>query len=267
MEFIKIKSKNELAIFYQAFYESLPAPFDSMWDEITGNAAHWSIVHQGQTIGFYVIDDANVLNNFFLLEAHLPLLEDIFAKILAQHKIKSGILSTNAPVFVSACADFARTIAPHSYLFQDHQKREIPAPTLANGAQPRLKLAQTGDFKSAIDFGVVAIGADKTWLEGYYALRIERQELYLWQTDEEIIGACEARKSDTQAGVGDIGMVVAIPYRRQGVGAYLLNQAKEVCYKRGLTPICSCEKDNVGSRKSIYKAGFVSKHRIVSVGF
>jgi predicted acetyltransferase len=267
MDFIKVESKNELTTLYQAFYQSLHAPFDSMWDEIAGTAAQWKVIHENQAIGFYVIDDANALLNFFLVEAYLPALEDIFARVISKHKIKSGILSTNAPVFVSACADFAGTIAPHSYLFQDYQKCVVPAPVLANGVQPTLKLAQTTDYQAAVDFGVVAIEADRTWLEGYYALRIERQELYLWQTNEEIIGACEARKSDTQAGIGDIGMVVGISYRRQGVGAYLLNQAKEICYQQGLTPICSCEKDNVGSRKSIYKAGFVSKHRIVSVGF
>ncbi|EAY28700.1 GNAT family N-acetyltransferase [Microscilla marina] len=267
MEFIKVKSKNNLSTIYPAFYASLHASFDGMWDQITGNATHWSISHQHKNIGFYVIDDANILINFFLIETALPLLEEVFAQLLAQHKVKSGIVSTNAPVFVSACADFAHTITPHSYLFQDHKKRDLVAPALANGTKPVLKVAQTSDHQAAVNFGVVAIGADKTWLEGYYALRIQKQELFLWQAGEEIIGACEARKSDSQPGIGDVGMVVGIPYRRQGVGAYLLNEAKKKCYQQGLTPICSCEKENIGSRQSIYKAGFVSKYRVLNVEF
>lgn len=58
-------------------------------------------------------------------------------------------------------------------------------------------------------------------------------------------------------------MIVAEEHRCKGVGNYILARAKAFCYERGAVPICSCEAGNIGSKKAIIKAGFVSRHRIV----
>lgn len=196
----------------------------------------------------------------------MPLQVEVFTYILAKHKIKKAITGTNYPAFLSACLDFGQKITSHSYLFEDTGKTTISPPQL-NGVSPQLTPAQLTDFQMAVKFCLEAIEVPQEWLESYYNRLIKRQELYLWQASEHIIGVCEARKSASQSGLADVGMVVAKNYRRQGVGAYLLNQAKQQCYRQGLTPICSCEKDNLGSRKAIHKAGFVTKHRMVEVVF
>jgi len=62
-------------------------------------------------------------------------------------------------------------------------------------------------------------------------------------------------------------MIVSKEHRRQGVGSDILTRTKAFCYERDLSPICSCEAGNMGSKKAIVNAGFVSRHRIVSIGF
>lgn len=266
MDYQLANSPNDLENEYALFYQSLTAPQDGMWDEIIGYAKHWRIIHQKQTIGFYAINEENVLLNFFLNREFLSLQLETFTHILVKHKIKKAITGTNHPVFLSACLDFGQQMTTHSYLFEDAGESTISPPQL-NGASPQLTLAQLTDFQMAVKFCLEAIEVPREWLEGYYNRLIKRQELYLWQTSDHMIGVCEVRKSTTQPGLADIGMVVAKNYRRQGVGVYLLNQAKQQCYDQDLTPICSCEKDNQGSRKAIHKAGFVTKHRMVEVVF
>ena len=179
------------------------------------------------------------------------------------------MVSTNNPVFMSICLDVAKSVHPHSYLFEDAQRVTLEPPKLAGISKPVLNTAQQEDFEVAVEFCVQTIAPPREWLEGYYQRLIDRQELFLWQdaANNQILGVCEARKSDTQPGVGDVGMIVSKNYRKQGVGSYLLNQAKEHCYHQGLKPICSCEKDNIGSRKSIQRVGFVARHRLVRVDF
>ena len=62
-------------------------------------------------------------------------------------------------------------------------------------------------------------------------------------------------------------MIVAEEHRRKGIGSYILARTKVFCYERDLSPICSCEATNMGSKKAIAKAGFVSRHRIILVKF
>ncbi|HTA30767.1 MAG TPA: GNAT family N-acetyltransferase, partial [Candidatus Cybelea sp.] len=56
---------------------------------------------------------------------------------------------------------------------------------------------------------------------------------------------------------GDIYMEVAEPFRRRGLGSYLVQELKRVCYEQGNTPSARCNPKNTASRKTLQKAGFV----------
>jgi GNAT superfamily N-acetyltransferase len=56
---------------------------------------------------------------------------------------------------------------------------------------------------------------------------------------------------------GDLYMQVAEPFRRRGFGAYLVQEIKRSCYERGSVPGARCNVDNLPSRKTLQKAGFV----------
>jgi len=56
---------------------------------------------------------------------------------------------------------------------------------------------------------------------------------------------------------GDIYMEVAEPFRRRGFGCYLVQELKRVCYELGSTPCARCNTENIASRKTLQKAGFV----------
>jgi len=109
--------------------------------------------------------------------------------------------------------------------------------------------------------------APKEWLVGYIGGLIEKGEIFSLKDGNEIIGTCEVRKSITAPKYADIGMVVSPDYRRKGYGTYLLNKAKTLALEWGRTPICSCEKNNVGSIKSINNCGFVSMYQLLSIVF
>jgi GNAT superfamily N-acetyltransferase len=56
---------------------------------------------------------------------------------------------------------------------------------------------------------------------------------------------------------GDIYMEVAEPFRRRGFGAYLVQELKRIAYVLGSIPGARCSPDNVASRLTLQKAGFV----------
>jgi GNAT superfamily N-acetyltransferase len=56
---------------------------------------------------------------------------------------------------------------------------------------------------------------------------------------------------------GDIYMKVAEPFRRRGLGSYLVQELKRVCYEQGNVPAARCHPKNIASRKTLQKAGFV----------
>jgi ribosomal protein S18 acetylase RimI-like enzyme len=63
---------------------------------------------------------------------------------------------------------------------------------------------------------------------------------------------------------GDIYMEVAEPFRRRGLGSYLVQELKRVCYETLNVPGARCNQKNIASRKTLQKAGFVPCRQILS---
>lgn len=56
---------------------------------------------------------------------------------------------------------------------------------------------------------------------------------------------------------GDIYMKVGESFRRRGLGTYLVQELKRVCYEGGSVPAARCNPKNIGSRQTLQRAGFV----------
>ena len=56
---------------------------------------------------------------------------------------------------------------------------------------------------------------------------------------------------------GDIYMDVGEPFRRRGLGSFLVQELKRVCYEGGSIPAARCNSSNIASRLTLQKAGFV----------
>ncbi|HEU4561939.1 MAG TPA: GNAT family N-acetyltransferase, partial [Longimicrobium sp.] len=56
---------------------------------------------------------------------------------------------------------------------------------------------------------------------------------------------------------GDIYMEVEEAFRGRGLGSFLVQELKRVCYAGGHVPAARCNPGNVASRRTLQKAGFV----------
>ncbi len=63
---------------------------------------------------------------------------------------------------------------------------------------------------------------------------------------------------------GDIFVEVAQPFRRRGLGSYMVQELKKVCYTLGSIPCARCDTADLASRRTIQKAGFVPCAHILS---
>jgi RimJ/RimL family protein N-acetyltransferase len=56
---------------------------------------------------------------------------------------------------------------------------------------------------------------------------------------------------------GDIFMETTESFRRRGYGSFLVQELKRVCYEGGHVPAARCNPDNIASRRTLQRAGFV----------
>jgi len=55
---------------------------------------------------------------------------------------------------------------------------------------------------------------------------------------------------------GDIYMDVNEPFRRRGLGSFIVQELKRICYENGHVPAARCSPDNLASLRTLQKAGF-----------
>lgn len=89
-------------------------------------------------------------------------------------------------------------------------------------------------------------------------LRLELDEGAGWVVtlDDEIAGAGGVLYHYNRP-YGDVYMAIAERFRRHGLGAYLVQELKAVCRNGGSVPAARCNRNNVASRVTLQKAGFV----------
>ena len=260
-EFKKITNTNILNTLKVEWRKSLTAPQDGMWEVLTDLANHWELKDEKQTIGYACVDDDNRLLQFFVLPDWLQEGVSIFQQFIYQEEIKKGLIGTNNPICLSIAMHLQKLVEVDTYLFTDFLKVN----TIEKDGV--LKHAEKEDLEKLVDFCYKSMGGSQEWLNGYIGNLIEKGEFFVYEDGEEILGTCEVRRSESDQKVADVGMIVSTAHRRKGLGTFLLGKAKEKALQWNRIPICSCEKDNIGSLKSIQNNGFRSVHQMLLMEF
>ena len=251
----------ELTNLKTQWLKSLTGPQDGMWESFRNSANHIEIRYELDLIGYACIGDDNLLIQFYVLPGYLGQGTEIFKRFIREFNIKKGLIGTNNPVYLSLALHFSSNYEIHTYLFQEHNIAEV------DEKEGNLNKCRKDDLQTMVDFYHYSLDASKEWLSGYLQRLIGKGEVFSFENNGEIIGACEVRRSSTYIEIADIGMIVSPAFRKQGYGTFLLDQAKLIAMRWNKIPICSCEKANIGSLKSILNSGFISKYMLLSIVF
>ncbi len=267
------KNSGELAELKTEYLQTLSAPLDAYWEgALIGLSDHYELQVDGDRAGFYCLNNDKQLVAFFLTRDFVAMGRPALDFVVAEHGVAVALAGTNDPFFLSLCLDIAVGCRVHTLLFEDNHK---VSPELDGFAQLSFDLATEDDFTDVFKHYCAASGSMDTEsieagfedIKGYIRSTMGDHSIFVLRDGADLIATSECRISQTQKPHADLGMIVAAEHRRKGVGNYILARAKEFCYEQDAKPICSCEAENIGSRKAIAKAGFVSRHRIVLIDF
>jgi len=174
--------------------------------------------------------DKPTLYEFYVLPHYRCRLFDLFSVLLAASGVNRIETQSNDPLLTPMLHAFAHDIMSESILFHDRLTTALaPAgvcfrrATASDGAQIPVD--------QLVSHGVVEVGGV---IAGKGGILFHYNRPY-----------------------GDIYMEVGEPFRRRGLGAYLVQELKRLCYELGSVPAARCDPKNIASRKTLQKAGFV----------
>ncbi len=257
----------------EAYLRSLVFPMDSYWESaVVGQAPHYQIVVNGQQAGYCAIRPDKRLVQFFVIDLFLPLASTLFSFIIKRDLVQSASAGTFEPAYLSHCLDHQHWVEVRSYLFEDYERVN---PLLDGWPTALFRLASAADAENLAAFygqndefeDTEAITTSFGSRLNYAKSLIEKKQVYVLLNDNELIGVGECQISNSQAPYADLGMITAKKHRRKGIGVYILAKLKQECYRLGAKPICSCAAANLPSQKTIEKAGFITRHRLLNIQF
>ena len=176
---------------------------------------------------------------FYVLPAHRARAFHLFEALLNASGARLMEIQSNDALLAVMLHTYARDISSESIVFHDGITTTLPS----NGAILQ-QLVSDENTRAAI---------------------AQRQGGTEWQL--QVDGKPVAKGGilfHYNAPYGDIYMEVAEPFRRRGLGAYLVQELKRVAYELGSVPCARCGPDNEPSRKTLQKAGFVPYAHILN---
>ncbi len=176
--------------------------------------------------------DAPALYEFFVEREYRMRMFELFASLLAVCEAKVIETQSNARMLPVMLHVFTRNIRTESILFEDG--------------------FQTSHSPEGAGFRAVD-AADAEALRQY---ELDESAGWVATMNGEIAGAGGVLYHYNRP-YGDVYMKVAEPFRRRGLGAYLVQELKAVCRAGGSVAAARCNGDNVPSRRTLQKAGFV----------
>jgi len=172
------------------------------------------------------------LFEFYVLPAHRGQICDLFATLLGFTQVKRMEIQSNDPLITPLFHLYGRNVVSEAMLFHDRLTTSLEVP----GAEVRrVRPADREQVKAR------QLDADADWLA----------------TVDGEVAATGGILYHYNRPYGDIYMQVAEPFRRRGLGAYVVQELKRHCYERGSIPSARCNVTNVASRKTLQRAGFV----------
>jgi GNAT superfamily N-acetyltransferase len=175
---------------------------------------------------------------YFVLPQHRQRIFDLFVALLTASGSTEIETQSNDPLLTAMLHTFASTVTNESILFHDkvttaHFQPDALFRRVSVDDSPQLAQQE--------------LDSDATWLVAVGG----------------VVAAAGGVLFHYNRPYGDIYMKVGESFRRRGIGTYLVQELKRICYEGGSVPAARCNPKNTASRQTLQKAGFVPCGHII----
>ncbi len=254
-------SKDEIRQLRDVYHKELVCAQDLNIEENVWESDCFIINYHGSNAGYVIIGADKTIWEFYLTKNSWVYSQEIFRFLIEQKYVTAAECKTYDPLLMSLCLDYHKGAEGSAYLFRDYLEASLPDLPYDNITY---RLATKRDYNELAAIDKIAEGVD--FFHDLYK-EIEQEEVLVFCSGEQLLGAGTCKKVWHNLNYRDIGMVVAEKYRRQGIGTYILIKLKEYCLSKNQIPVAGCWYYHLSSKKTLEKAGFLSRHRVIRFTF
>jgi GNAT superfamily N-acetyltransferase len=195
-----------------------------------GWADAYLFVLDGQPIGYGAIwgennrADRDAIFEFYLIQPHRKFSNNCFKKLVELSGASSIVCQSNDPLLVSMLYQYASSIKADRILFKDTFQTHFNIPGLIFKKED----PQADEHPDARTYTLTI--NNELLATGGFLLNYNRP-------------------------YADLYMEVMETHRRKGLGSFMIQELKRVCYETGNVPAARCNIDNIASQYTLQRAG------------
>ncbi|WHY72796.1 GNAT family N-acetyltransferase [Fictibacillus enclensis] len=247
-------NRDDVKELMEEYIQTLSSPIDSFLENHILNSKFYQIYTGSFMIGYFAIHNNEKMTQFYIRQSHLHLAQDTFKQVMECYFIRSLFVPTCDELFLGLALDQDFKIEKQAYFFQDSKQQRASESLYSSG---EFRLAREEDVP-----GIIAISGDFFQQADEMA---EKEELFTFTKDDTLLRVGVFERSKLLNGYASIGMFTNESYRQQGVGQTIINHLKQWCYEHHMIPICGCWYYNTNSKKTLERAGMVTKTRLLNI--
>lgn len=225
---------------------------DSFLEEHIIKSKHYEILLDSRQIGYFSIHKGSLLTQFYMDKEFRHLSQQAFEKVRRFDHVEKAFVPTNDEFFLSHIFDYARKTELQAYFFED-SGREMSKDKILDGFTCRLAVKE--------DINLIREKAENFFDD--IERHVEEQQIYIGYLNQQVVSFGIVEKSVLYENVASIGMMTVSDKRQSGIGRNTILQLKDICYKKGITPIAGCWYYNHNSKKTLESAGMFAQTRLL----
>lgn len=257
-QFVKCASLDKISGLRNQYLDGLIEPQEFFLELAVRDANIYMIHFNDEQIGYFLTNNESVLIEYFIIQKYRFLADSIFMRIVDHFSITKGVCKSFDHLLLCCCVGLQKKTRVVGVLFRDYH----PTGKKDQFSDIAARQAAIEDEKHIIEVNEEVFDHDYEVLE-----YIHKKQLLIFEKEGTPIGfgifsrVIEGRQDF------DIGMLVEKNYRGQGVGQFIISFLADFCFSNGWRPVAGCAVENIGSRRTLEKAGFTAGHRMLEFTF
>lgn len=254
IQFKQIDETNRIWDYRTQYLESLPECQEQYLEFLLRDATYYEILSRDEPAGYCAVDSQRQLLEYWLLPQYVQYSPDIFKVVLVRFSPVRAFCKSFDAQLMSASFDIGASVSVVGYNFRSNWKEG----RFTERSEISVRVAGPADTETVFALREELFEKDEEITEF-----LEKEQIYLFTIDAETAGIGIISQIIPTQLYYDIGMGVAPSFRGRGVGTYIISYLKNLCDTNGWTAVCGCDAENVASRKTLQKAGYVPLYRML----
>ncbi|MBN1997576.1 GNAT family N-acetyltransferase [candidate division KSB1 bacterium] len=241
--------------FRRDYLNTLVEPQELYLEFIVRKGNYFLVFLDNQPCGYFIIGEKDQIAEFYVADSQLKYADEIFNLFLNSFSVQGVLCKSFDFLLMSQCL---RTFSKHKiigFMFRDVLRKNRTIYTRELFVRPGF----IEDFTEISRINDTFYQNDEELVND-----LKNQHLLLFYQNRILIGCGFFQRVIPFQNNFDIGMLVNPAFRGKGYGKFIIQYLVNYCRSNGWRPICGCDVGNIASRKTLEKAGFMTRYVLLS---